>query len=188
MISTDEASLRGLLLAGLAGDSAAYSQFLKSCAAALRAYVRNRMRQDPAGAEDIVQDVLLALHTKRDTYNPDEPICPWIYAIARYRMIDHWRKTGRRGVHVALDDTDELFAEAHDQATDARMDLTKLLALLPTKQRAAIQAVKLEERSVEDTARALGISISDVKISVHRGIKALAKHVAQTTVPQERAE
>jgi RNA polymerase sigma-70 factor (ECF subfamily) len=181
--------LRGLLLAGLAGDGAAYTAFLKSCAAALRAYVRNRMRQDPAGAEDVVQDVLLALHTKRDTYNPAEPVCPWIYAIARYRMIDHWRKTGRRGVHIALDDTDELFAQADDQATDARMDLTRLLALLPAKQQAAIRSVKLEERSVEDTAAALGISMSDVKISIHRGIKALARHVAQSPIlQQERAE
>jgi RNA polymerase sigma-70 factor (ECF subfamily) len=50
-----------------------------------------------------------------------------------------------------------------------------LLARLPVKQREAIRLVKLEEASVRDAAAALGLSESDVKVSIHRGLKALQR-------------
>ncbi|MBI1251623.1 MAG: sigma-70 family RNA polymerase sigma factor [Alphaproteobacteria bacterium] len=176
--SPDEPRLRGLMLAGISGDSAAHRAFLAESAALLRAFFRNRLRGAPEDAEDLVQDTLIALHTKRDAYDPAYPITAWIYAIARYRLIDHVRRNKRRGgVHLPLEDGDALAAEDHD-AAEARHDAATLLDRLPQKQRDAIRLVKLEEKSVRETAAELGISESDVKISVHRGVKALAKYMA----------
>jgi RNA polymerase sigma-70 factor, ECF subfamily len=39
-----------------------------------------------------VQEALLAIHTQRHTYDPAEPLTPWVYAIARYKLIDHLRR------------------------------------------------------------------------------------------------
>ncbi|MDX2236740.1 MAG: sigma-70 family RNA polymerase sigma factor [Hyphomonadaceae bacterium] len=170
----DEPRLRGLMLAGIAGDGAAHRAFLSECANLLRAYYRNRLRHAPEDAEDLVQDTLIALHTKRDTYDPAYPLTAWLYAIARYRLIDHVRRQKRRGVHTEIDD-DLAFTESDADASDARRDVSVLLAQLPQKQRDAIRLVKLDERSVRETAQEMGISESDVKISIHRGIKTLAR-------------
>ena len=96
----DEAQLRAWLLAGLQGDEAAHRAFLSAAAGLLRAYFRNRLRGAPEEAEDLVQETLVALHTRRDSYDPAFPLTAWMYAIARYRLIDYLRRTKRRGVHV----------------------------------------------------------------------------------------
>jgi RNA polymerase sigma-70 factor (ECF subfamily) len=170
----DEPRLRGLMLAGIAGDSAAHRMFLSECANLLRAFYRNRLRHAPEDAEDLVQDTLIALHTKRDTYDPAYPLTAWLYAIARYRLIDHVRRQRRRGVQAPLED-DTAFTDSESGAADARRDIGVLLAHLPAKQRDAIRLVKLDEKSVRETAQEMGISESDVKISIHRGIKTLSR-------------
>lgn len=175
----DEAQLRAWLLAGLGGDAASHRAFLTEAAALLRAYFRNRLRGAPEDAEDLVQETLIALHTRRDSYDPAFPLTAWMYAIARYRLIDHLRRKRRRGPHDDIDDLD-LGAPAPDyDASDARRDVITLLKQLPEKQRTAIRLVKLEEKSVREAADATGLSESDIKISIHRGMKALMRLMAE---------
>ncbi|HVY84638.1 MAG TPA: sigma-70 family RNA polymerase sigma factor [Caulobacterales bacterium] len=175
----DEAHLRTLFLQGRDGDAAAHRTFLMEAAALLRAYFRNRLRNAPEDAEDLVQETLVALHTKRDTYDPMYPLTSWIYAIAKYRLIDHVRRKQRRGPHESIDDV-ELGDLAPDyEASDAKRDITALLAKLPPKQRDAIRLVKLEEKSVREAAQITGFSESDIKISIHRGLKALMRLLAE---------
>jgi RNA polymerase sigma-70 factor (ECF subfamily) len=174
----DEARLRALLLQGLAGDEAAHRAFLTEAAGLLRAYFRNRLRGAKEDAEDLVQETLVALHTRRDSYDPAYPLTAWLYAIARYRLIDHLRRAKRRE-HASLEDHDFGEADPEIDASDARRDVNTLLARLPEKQRDAIRMVKLEEHSVRDAAAALGLTESDVKISIHRGLKTLMRLMGQ---------
>lgn len=164
-----------LFVAGLAGDEAAHRAFLARVAVHLRAYFRGKLRGG-AEAEDLVQETLIALHTKRHTYDPAFPPGAWIYAIARYRLIDYLRKQKRHGVSVPVEDAEhELFAQEDSAASDARKDVSELLQRLPTKQADAIRLTKLEDLPVKDAAERLGLSPSDVKISVHRGLKTLMR-------------
>jgi RNA polymerase sigma-70 factor (ECF subfamily) len=174
-----EAELKRLMLAGMAGDAAAHRALLAAVARHLRAYYRARMRANPDDAEDLVQETLIAIHTRRDSFDPAYPVTAWIYAIARYRMIDHWRRNKRRGEQVPIDDAPELFTEAGDVAADAKRDVARLLERLPAKQREAIRLVKLEGVSVKDAAARTGLSESDVKISAHRGLKTLMRMMAE---------
>jgi RNA polymerase sigma-70 factor (ECF subfamily) len=174
----DEAQLRALLLQGLAGDEAAHRTFLTEAAALLRAYFRNRLRNSPEDAEDLVQETLVALHTRRDSYDPAYPLTAWMYAIARYRLIDHLRRSRRRA-HASLDGLDVGEPDPEYEASDARRDVAVLLDKLPAKQRTAIRLVKLEEKSVREAAELTGLSESDIKISIHRGLKALMRLMAQ---------
>jgi RNA polymerase sigma-70 factor (ECF subfamily) len=170
-----ELRLHALLLRGLAGDEAAYRQFLHSTAGHLRAFLRRRLSGWPDEVEDLVQESLLAIHNQRLTYDTGVPLTAWIYAIARYKLIDWLRRHARREQHhVALDDAGDLFASDTADAGDARRDLGTLLATLPAQQHHAIVHTKLDGWSVRDTAAAMGISEASVKVAVHRGLKALA--------------
>jgi len=173
-----EADLKALMLRGLAGDAGAHRAFLTAISGNLRAFLRSRMRGAPDDAEDLLQEVLIAIHTRRDSYDPAYPVTAWVYAIARYRMIDHWRRRGRRGEHIPVEDASELFTDAEDEAVDAKRDVARLLAMLPQKQRDSIRLVKLEGMSVKDAAAQIGLTESDVKISTHRGMKTLMRLMA----------
>lgn len=170
-----EQRLHELMQRSLDGDARAYAAFLTAMASHLRAYFRRRMTALPDEVEDLVQEVLLAMHNQRHTYDPDRLLTPWAHAIAKYKFVDYLRAHGRRGAHVEpLDDTNAAFAATDDGAADARRDLDKLLDKLPERQRLSIRAVKIEGRSVAETARAAQMSESAVKVSIHRGLKALA--------------
>ena len=179
----NEAELHALMTSALAGDSRAYQKFLGEVAAGLRAFVRKRLFVGPDQAEDIVQEVLLAVHTKRHTYDPDQPVTPWLYAITRFKLTDHLRKVGRRGVQVPVEDEIGLFAESDHEAGVVRLDLDRLLEKLPEKQRESIRMVKLQQLSVKEAAEKASMTESDVKVSVHRGLKTLARLVARDGTP-----
>jgi RNA polymerase sigma-70 factor (ECF subfamily) len=174
----DEAHLRALLLKGLAGDEAAHRSFLTEAAALLRAFFRARLRGRHEDAEDLVQETLVALHTRRDSYDSNYPLTAWLYAIARYRLIDFLRRAKHRS-HASLDGVDPGELDPDYDASDAKRDVATLLDKLPEKQRRAIRLVKLEEKSVREAAQETGLSESDVKISIHRGLKTLMRLMAQ---------
>jgi RNA polymerase sigma factor (sigma-70 family) len=170
-----EARLRGQFLAGLAGDAQAYHAFLAQAARHLRAFLARRLFGWPDDVEDLVQECLLAMHNQRHTYQSEQPLTAWVFAIARYKLIDLLRaKSAREALHEPLEDEMELFAESVDAALDARHDLETMLDALPDKQRLPIRHVKLEGLSVVETARLTGLSESAVKVGIHRGLKALA--------------
>ena len=175
VLSEREAKLHALLLRGMDGDAPAYREFLAALAIHLRGFLRRRLAQRPEDVEDLLQEVLLAVHNARHTYQAGQPLTAWVQAIARYKLADHFRGFARRdALHEPLDDDDALFGEGDEDASDARRDLDKLLEQLPERQRLPIIHVKVEGLSVEETARLTGLSGSAVKVGIHRGLKALA--------------
>lgn len=177
-MALDEAGLKALMLAARGGEARAQRAFLEGAAVLLRGYYRRRLTNDPAEAEDLLQETLIAIHTRRESYDPAYPVTAWIHAIARYRLIDHWRRTKRRGISVPVESAEALFEAPETDAAEARMDAAVLLSALPAKQREAIQLVKLEEKSVREAAALTGRGESDIKVSIHRGLKKLARLMA----------
>ena len=176
-MTTHETELKTLMLASQRGDPAAYRTLLKSVASRLRAYYTRRMTGAGRGAEeaeDLVQETLLAVHLKRHTYDPDALFTPWLHAIARYKLIDHLRRNRMSRMDVPIDDHQDLMAADDHASSEGTHDMARLLGRLPWKTRRAIESVKLEGKSVAETAVRYGMSESNVKISIHRGLKALA--------------
>ena len=170
-----EARLRDLLLRGLAGDAAAYHLFLKELSAHLRAYFRKRLSGLPDEIEDLVQEALLAVHNQRHTYDADQPLTAWVYAIARYKLVDLLRRrSGRERLNDPLGDEFDVLSGNDSDEASARLDVAKLLLLLPPRQRLPIVYTKLQGMSVAEAARKAGMSEAAVKIGVHRGLKKLA--------------
>jgi RNA polymerase sigma-70 factor (ECF subfamily) len=173
-----EIHLQALFIAGLSGDEPAYRTFLSELSTHLRGFLRARLQRQPGEIEDLLQEVLLAVHNGRQTYRADQPLTAWVFAIARYKLTDFLRGRSRHDLlNDSLDDVSELFAEPHLEPAQASRDLRKLLEQLPERHRLPIVHVKLEGLSVTETARMTGLSESAVKIGVHRGLKALAAKI-----------
>jgi RNA polymerase sigma-70 factor (ECF subfamily) len=172
MVSLTEPELKALMLAGLDGDQAAHGRLLAALAPRLRAYFTRRVRQNAADVEDLVQDTLLAIHLKRGMYDPTQPLTPWVLAIARYKLIDAWRRKGARPTEPLGEDDDLPGPDDHEGAM-ARRDLDQLLAKLPPRQGALLRDVKVEGLSMAEAAQRRNMSVAAVKVALHRSLKAL---------------
>jgi RNA polymerase sigma factor (sigma-70 family) len=171
-----ELELRAQFLQALAGDETAYRVFLQRLTGHLRAWLGRRLFGWPDDVEDLVQECLLAIHNKRHTYEPAQPLSAWVHAIARHKLVDLLRaRSVREALHDPLDAGEALFCASDLDAREARRDVIGLLDHLPDKQRLPILHVKLEGLSVAETARRTGLSESAVKVGIHRGLKTLAR-------------
>lgn len=171
-MTDSEAELKSLMLAGLDGDAIAHAALLRALVPLLRAFYGHRMRTARADVEDLVQETLIAIHTRRESFDRERPFTAWLYAVARYRMVDFFR---RRRDQVSLELIDAELAFEDDAA--AVMDVDTLLGTLSPKQAHAIRATQVEGKTAAEAAADAGISVSDVKVSVHRGLKALAARI-----------
>jgi RNA polymerase sigma factor (sigma-70 family) len=171
-----EAEWGELMRAAIAGDGAAYRRLLASLTPALRAVVRRncgRIGLDPGEAEDVVQETLLAIHLKRDTWEPDRPIGPWIMTIARNKLIDARRRRGKATV-VPIDDFTDLLSAPGANEDHDRLDVERMIAQLGERDRSLVRALAIEGRSVRETAATLDMSEGAVRVALHRAIKRLA--------------
>ena len=177
-----EERLRSLMLQSLSGDGASYRLFLDEPSLHLRSFLRRRLSRKPEEIEDIVQELLLAIHNQRHTYDSKLPLTVWVHAIARYKVIDWLRRRSRHDLkNDSLDEREELFAAPDDSgAAEASLDIAKLLKQLPERQRLPIQYVKIEGGSIAEAAKRIGISESAVKIGIHRGLKVLAASIGRS--------
>jgi RNA polymerase sigma-70 factor (ECF subfamily) len=176
-----EAKLHPLWLRAQAGDEVAYRQALACIADRLRGFLRRRMQSLPDELEDLVQETLLAIHLQRGTYDAAVPVSRWALAIARHKLIDLWRRRGRReALHDPLDELAERDQPAVHEEPSAQRDLATLMAELPEAQQQAIALIKLEGLSVAEASQRTGVSASALKVQVHRGLKRLADLVRKT--------
>src|SRR5215831_19416176 len=181
-ISSEEPELRALMLESLDGDGASHKSLLKKLSAYLRAYFKGqlaRIGRSPADAEDLVQETVIALHTRRHTYDRSQPFTPWVYAIARYRLVDYLRRSKRSTTDVPIEEAGEVLADDDPSSVESSLDLAELMARLSPKARQAIQFVKLDGLSVSEAAALSGMSPSAVKVSVHRGLRALSRFATE---------
>ena len=171
-----EERLRALMIEALAGNEVSYRRLLIDVEARLRSYYGRRLGGLHAAVDDLVQETLIALHTRRFTYDVERPFTAWLHAIARYKLIDHLRADpGRRA--VPLDDADDLATPDLAEASTARLDVDRLLESIPPRSRDLVRGVKIEGRSIADMAAATGLSQSAVKVALHRALKGLAKRL-----------
>jgi RNA polymerase sigma-70 factor (ECF subfamily) len=169
-----EAELKRLMLRGLDGDAEAWRAFLLAIRRPLQDFFRKRMGAGHADIEDVVQDTLLAIHAKRATFDRSQAFGPWCYAVARYKMIDHLRRQGRRPTTV-LDDAERIAGPSTVESGAIRRDLSRLLARLPLRQRRLIEDTRLAGYSMAEAAERQGMTEGAAKVSVHRGLKTLSE-------------
>lgn len=163
----------------LAGDKPAYETLLRKIETMVTGYLMNAMNasmRSEERAEDLVQDVLLAVHRKKHLYRLDMPILPWLFAIVRYRLIDHVRHEKRRPLLVEWEEELDL-ADASSASlpeTEA-LDVEEILEGLSQKQRDLLVLAKVEKVPLAEIADRFGMSLSAVKVTIHRTVQKLKK-------------
>jgi len=161
------------------GDAVAYERMLKEVATALRRSLAPRLIRVGLGAdeaEDLVQEILIGLHGKRNSWDPARPFLPWLHAIARYKLIDfmrHRRRDMRRRVDLALEDWLEIVEYSPHEANHSTWEVDRHLAVLPVGQRKIVRAIALEGASVRSVAQGLATSEGAVRVTLHRAIRRL---------------
>ena len=185
--TTPEQPLDVLMRAAQAGDAQAYVLLLKEITPRLRRFIRRqRSSVRPEDLEDLLQDILLSLHSVRATYNPALPFIPWLMAIARNRLVDGARRYRRSGMmEVQVEEFPVTFSsnETNIEA-DAYRDpeaLRQAVRQLPAGQRNAIELTKLREMSLREAAATSGMSVAALKVSVHRAMGSLRKALKSLT-------
>ena len=170
-----ESGLKPLWLRAQSGDELAYRDALRLIAGRLRNYFRRHLIYLPDDVEDLVQETLLALHLHRGSYDPSQPVSAWVLGISRHKLMDLYRRRGRReALHEPIDELEDDLAVEESGETLALVDLHKLLEKLPRAQRVAIEMTKLEGLSVAEASERTSHSESAIKVQVHRGLKHLA--------------
>jgi RNA polymerase sigma-70 factor (ECF subfamily) len=163
-----------------AGNSGDYARLLTEVESLLLRYVAHSFRKwglGPDECQDVTQEILCAIHHKRATFDPKEPFLPWMYAIAHYKTVDHFRRSHSRKRHFEAYDQN-----LHDRAAEggdstALPDWENLASGLTDKQRTILKLVKIEGLSVSEAATRTGYSASDIKVTVHRTLKFLKSWV-----------
>ena len=180
---SDEAKLareqrwQALMRAAQDGDGAAYARLLSEILPMLRRAVAYKWPRAP-DVEDVVQEILLSVHTVRHTYDPARPFMPWLMTIAARRTIDALRRGTRRNANeTTVDVMPETFSgdrpKIEQETSDDQDAIRRAMAQLPDGQRRAVELTKLRGLSLQEASAVTGKSVASLKVSVHRAVKAM---------------
>ncbi|KAF1016956.1 MAG: ECF RNA polymerase sigma factor SigF [Stenotrophomonas maltophilia] len=168
------------LLAARHGDAVAYAGFLQELAGFLRRFVTRQLALAGGGssdAEDVVQEVLLAVHQQHARWDETRPLLPWLHAIVRYKINDACRRSSRdTRRHLDLDAQRwEALLGDEGASPEAQLDVVRLLAALPPRQQQLVRAVHLEGRSAREVADQFHSNEGAVRVTLHRALRRLSE-------------
>lgn len=157
------------------GCRVAYARLLGAISASFPTLAAAELRRfglTSHDADDVLQEVLLAVHLKRHTWRPDRPFTPWLRAIVRHKVVDFVRRRGRRAERT-IEDLPDIFAAPSAEPRVEGANIERLLVGLPSRQRAVIEEVALGGASVAETASKLQMSHGAVYVAFHRALAKL---------------
>lgn len=156
------------------GDENTYRRLLADLAHSLRIITRRGLEwahRSTADAEDIVQEILIAVHQKRHTWDAAQPLGPWVRAIARHKLVDALRR--RLGTRdVCIDDLSNELAAPEPKL--AGRDVARLTERRTARQREVVLAVAVQGSSTHEVATRLSMTDVAVRVTLHRGLAALS--------------
>lgn len=180
--SLDE--LAALMRAGSCGDAESYRKALIQLATIVRAIALrglNRAGRGREDAEDIVQETLLAIHLKRHTWDAQQPLLPWVRAIAHHKLVDALRRRGF-SAHVPIEEYEHMLPDVRSEAEFTSSECLEALSLLPERQRMIVMSIAIEGHSAREIANRLGMTESNVRVTLHRSLKALGAAFRQNAL------
>jgi len=129
-------------------------------------------------AEDLVQETWMRVHRARPTYRANEPVLPWIFAIARYTALDYHRRSRRVEARTEQVEDWPNAAFHATQEEPGTPNVEELLAGLPASQREVIVMLKVSDMTLEEVALATASSVGSVKQKAHRAYVKLRELLA----------
>jgi RNA polymerase sigma-70 factor (ECF subfamily) len=137
----------------------AFRLLCRPAIAAVYSFVLPRCGGNVAVAQDVTSETLLAGAVA--ARSGQSVSIPWLRAVARNKLVDHWRRGERedRRLQLAWADTTESEEPLEWEGSDWRTRALAVMADLPPSHQAALALRYLDDRSVADVADALGKSV-----------------------------
>lgn len=166
---------RLLLRRHLAGDAEAFGRLVDRTGGRVMGYLRRSgiPRED---AEELFQEVYSRIHRAADSYQPDRPLLPWVFAITvNVARTWHRRRRVRAIVHGAQVEPVDRGPDGLDvvEARETAAWLERQIGRLPAEQSEALQLCCVERIDQADVAELLGVPLSTVKTRLRRARLAL---------------
>ena len=141
-----------------------------------------RMTQNPADAEDVVQETMMKVWSRREQWNQIESIEAFCLTICRNVALDKMRRMDHQeqSLDATIDAADRShFSNPEEQAIqrDRVRMVRQLIAQLPEKQRSCMQLRDIEGKSYKEIAEVLGITEQQVKINIFRARQTIKEKV-----------
>lgn len=165
-MSENETVFKQLILQSQKGDRLAYTQLLQGLSSFLKNYLRKRIF-DKNDIDEVIQEILMAVHKSIHTYNAEKAFMSWFLAIVEYKVIDYIRHLKNDLIDVDAKSTSDLAAVLKTD-TDLRIDVEKAVNQLNQRERQVFTMVKINGLSISEVANELQISEANVKVIVHR--------------------
>ena len=164
-----------LMRAANRGDTVAYGRLLRAITPVLRGIVRARgARLGPEGCEDVVQEVLLAIHLKRHTWREDAPLRPWLYAVTRHKVVDAFRARGQR-IELPVEDFAEVLPAPDGPDPLQARDVERVLSRLEPRAAEIVRSIGMRGESAAETGARLDMTEGAVRVALHRALKTIAR-------------
>lgn len=172
MVTTNQKNiaLQDLMRLAIDGNQNAYQEFLNEISKIFRAVAAKKVAS--ADIEDVVQEILISVHKARHTYDFNRPLLPWLMSIANFRIIDYLRKHYSEMRHKTSDIEEfiDVLADVTNSTSNTEL-VDEMLAEFDEKQQKILKLLYVEEYSVKEVGKFIGMSDSAVKVAAHRAIK-----------------
>jgi RNA polymerase sigma-70 factor (ECF subfamily) len=177
-----------VLAAARTGAAWAFERLWESLAPSVAGYLRLQGALEP---DDVTSEVFLSVFTSLESFQGDEDrFRSWVFTIAHRRLVDDWRRRGRRpaivdGDHQAETGTVEAAGgNVEDEALRrlSEQRVRRMCDLLAPDQRDVLLLRMVAGMSLDQTAEALGKTTIAVKALQHRGVAALRRHLEREGV------
>ncbi len=171
---SDEQRWSTLMVSAQAGNESDYRQLLTELTDVIYSFLCSRFGKRHF-IEDCVQEILMAIHQARHTYDRNRPFRPWLFAIVRHKAIDTLRKQHTRRKHTSQYIGEQEILAQTSQQSEAENEMTRgrLFESLSVPYREVLILTKIIGFSIAEAAEKLGISESLVKVRIHRAIHKL---------------
>jgi RNA polymerase sigma-70 factor (ECF subfamily) len=156
------------------GDADAFNRLYARYRGPLYRYVVRQCAGCPE-ADELYQDVWLKVVRSRGQWKPSQPFRPWVYGIARNRVVDHWRANGRPEQPMEEGDAEDAspLQEVLAHLRDCVARLKELLNRLPHVQRDAFLLKEEGGLSLAQIAEVTGVERETVKSRLRYALKRL---------------
>jgi RNA polymerase sigma-70 factor, ECF subfamily len=145
-------------------------------------YISSMVR-DAAEAEDVLQEVMLRASRCYADLRAEEALTSWLFRVATHACVDHLRRRARRLPLETWTELDELVAYDDSlpslEQTVERQEMSscvqRLLGRLPDQYRSVLILADLEALTAPEIGELLGLTLTTVKIRIHRARALLRK-------------
>lgn len=137
-------------------------------------------------AEEMMQETFVRALQAAKRYRPEAAISTWLFRIAANLLRDRWRRQGRRGPDLPLEEADSVAAESTEEHALREIGYEQVRAALlqlSFEHRSALLLRYYHDLSYEEIAQVLACPIGTVRSRIHNGLarlkRILAAEVAQ---------